>query len=55
METCESGVEACIKAEKFRKTDVEAVTQMMWAGGPRNHLAFDIYAGLSLGKKIRAN
>jgi len=28
-----SGVEACIKAKKFRETDVEAVTQMMWAGG----------------------
>lgn len=26
-------VEACIKANKFRPTDVEAVTQMMWAGG----------------------
>lgn len=28
-----SNVEACIKAKKFRETDVEAVTQMMWAGG----------------------
>jgi hypothetical protein len=28
-----AGVEACIKAKKFRETDVEAVTQMMWAGG----------------------
>jgi len=28
-----SGVEACIKAKKFRETNVEAVTQMMWAGG----------------------
>jgi AcrR family transcriptional regulator len=28
-----SGVEACIKAGRFRETDVEAVTQMMWAGG----------------------
>ena len=28
-----AGVEACIKARKFRETDVEAVTQMMWAGG----------------------
>lgn len=28
-----AGVEACIKAGKFRETDVEAVTQMMWAGG----------------------
>jgi len=28
-----SGVEACIKAKKFRETDVEAVTQMTWAGG----------------------
>jgi AcrR family transcriptional regulator len=28
-----SGVEACIKAKKFSVTDVEAVTQMMWAGG----------------------
>ncbi len=28
-----SGVEACIKAKKFCVTDVEAVTQMMWAGG----------------------
>jgi len=26
-------VEACINAKKFRVTDVEAVTQMMWAGG----------------------
>lgn len=28
-----AGVEACINAKKFRETDVEAVTQMMWAGG----------------------
>ena len=28
-----AGVEACIKAGKFRQTDVESVTQMMWAGG----------------------
>ena len=28
-----AGVEACIKAKKFCETDVEAVTQMMWAGG----------------------
>jgi AcrR family transcriptional regulator len=28
-----AGVQACIQAEKFRKTDVEAVTQMIWAGG----------------------
>jgi AcrR family transcriptional regulator len=28
-----AGVEACIKAKRFRETDVEAVTQMMWAGG----------------------
>jgi len=28
-----AGVEACIKADKFRQTDVEAVTQMIWAGG----------------------
>jgi len=28
-----AGVEACIKANKFRQTDVEAVTQMIWAGG----------------------
>ena len=26
-------VEACIKARRFRETDVESVTQMMWAGG----------------------
>jgi AcrR family transcriptional regulator len=28
-----ANVEACIRAKKFRETDVEAVTQMMWAGG----------------------
>jgi len=28
-----AGVEACIKAKKFRETNVEAVTQMIWAGG----------------------
>ena len=28
-----AAVEACIKAKKFRETDVEAVTQMIWAGG----------------------
>ncbi|HKA17115.1 MAG TPA: TetR/AcrR family transcriptional regulator [Blastocatellia bacterium] len=28
-----AGVEACIKAKQFRETNVEAVTQMMWAGG----------------------
>lgn len=28
-----AGVEECIKAKKFRETDVESVTQMMWAGG----------------------
>lgn len=28
-----AGVEACIKAKKFRETNVEAVTQMMWSGG----------------------
>jgi AcrR family transcriptional regulator len=28
-----AGVQACIQAKKFRKTDVEAVTQMIWAGG----------------------
>jgi len=28
-----AGVEACIQAKKFRETNVEAVTQMMWAGG----------------------
>jgi AcrR family transcriptional regulator len=28
-----AGVEACVKARKFRQTDVEAVTQMIWAGG----------------------
>ena len=28
-----AGVEACIKAKKFRKTNVDAVTQMIWAGG----------------------
>ena len=28
-----AGVEACIKAGKFRETHVEAVTQMIWAGG----------------------
>lgn len=28
-----AGVEACIKAKKFRETNIEAVTQMVWAGG----------------------
>jgi AcrR family transcriptional regulator len=28
-----SGVAACIQAKKFRETNVEAVTQMIWAGG----------------------
>jgi AcrR family transcriptional regulator len=28
-----AGVEACVRAKKFRETNVEAVTQMMWAGG----------------------
>jgi len=28
-----AGVQACIQGQKFRKTDVEAVTQMIWAGG----------------------
>lgn len=28
-----AAVEACIKAGKFRETDVDAVTQMIWAGG----------------------
>ena len=28
-----AAVEACIKANKFRQTDIEAVTQMIWAGG----------------------
>lgn len=28
-----SAVEACIAAKKFRETNVEAVTQMIWAGG----------------------
>lgn len=28
-----AGVAACINAKKFRETNVEAVTQMMWAGG----------------------
>jgi AcrR family transcriptional regulator len=28
-----ASVEACIKAKRFRETNVEAVTQMMWAGG----------------------
>jgi AcrR family transcriptional regulator len=28
-----SGVAACIKAKKFRETNIEAVTQMIWAGG----------------------
>jgi len=28
-----SGVEACIKAKKFRETNIEAVTQLIWAGG----------------------
>jgi AcrR family transcriptional regulator len=28
-----ASVEACIKAKKFRETDVDAVTQMIWAGG----------------------
>jgi AcrR family transcriptional regulator len=28
-----SGVEACIQAKRFRETNVEAVTQMIWAGG----------------------
>ncbi|MEK6288575.1 MAG: TetR/AcrR family transcriptional regulator [Acidobacteriota bacterium] len=28
-----AGVEACIKAKKFHETNVEAVTQMIWAGG----------------------
>ncbi len=28
-----AGVQACIQAKRFRTTDVEAVTQMIWAGG----------------------
>jgi len=28
-----AAVEACIKAKKFRETNVDAVTQMVWAGG----------------------
>ena len=28
-----SGVEACIKAKEFRETNIEAVTQLIWAGG----------------------
>jgi AcrR family transcriptional regulator len=28
-----AGVEACIKAKKFRETNIEAVTQLIWAGG----------------------
>ena len=28
-----AAVEACIAAKKFRETNVEAVTQMIWAGG----------------------
>ena len=28
-----AAVEACIKAGKFRETDIDAVTQMIWAGG----------------------
>jgi len=28
-----AAVEACIKAGRFRETDVDAVTQMIWAGG----------------------
>ena len=28
-----AAVEACIKAGKFRETNVDAVTQMVWAGG----------------------
>jgi AcrR family transcriptional regulator len=28
-----AAVEACINAKKFSQTDVEAVTQMIWAGG----------------------
>jgi len=28
-----AAVEACIKAGKFRETNVDAVTQMIWAGG----------------------
>ncbi|MFY9557374.1 MAG: TetR/AcrR family transcriptional regulator, partial [Blastocatellia bacterium] len=28
-----AGVQSCITAKKFRKTNVEAVTQLIWAGG----------------------
>jgi AcrR family transcriptional regulator len=28
-----SGVEECIKQKRFRESDVDTVTQMMWAGG----------------------
>jgi len=28
-----AGVEACIKAKEFRETNIEAVTQLIWAGG----------------------
>ena len=28
-----AGVEACVLAKKFRERDIEALTQIMWAGG----------------------